>query len=164
MYIMMALFLILLLFYIVMSPTKNSSDEMATVYYILVVPEWLKTISAFAFVGLIIITPLYNVTRLQKSALLTIEADNIFIKGEQIDITIKKRLVSKIYISDLTDWLRRPKNKMQITIRHKKKKLTVFQLKNYDDSDEMFDALSKVDNAEFMFFDKSIPTMHDEEI
>ena len=164
MYIMMALFSILLLFYIVMSPTKNSSDEMATVYYILVVPEWLKTISAFAFVGLIIITPLYNVTRLQKSALLTIEADNIFIKGEQIDITIKKRLVSKIYISDLTDWLRRPKNKMQITIRHKKKKLTVFQLKNYDDSDEMFDALSKVDNAEFMFFDKSIPTMHDEEI
>ena len=163
MYIMMALFVVLFLFYIVMYPTKNASDEMATVYYILVVPDWLKTISAFACVGLLIAVPLYSVTRLQKAALLTIGADNILIKGDKIDITIKNRFITKIYISDLTDLLRRPKNKMQIVIRHRKKMLTVFRLKNYDDSEDVFDALSKIDNAEFMFFDKSIPTMHNEE-
>ncbi len=164
MYIMTALFVVLFLFYIVMYPTKNSSGEMATAYYILVVPDWLKTFSALAFAGLIIVIPLYNVTRLQKAALLTIDTDNVFIKGDKVDITIKNRFITKVYISDLTDLLRRPKNKMQIVIRHRKKKLTVFRLKNYDDSEEVIDALSKVDNAEFMFFDKSIPTMHNEEI
>ena len=163
-YIMMTLFIVLFLFYIVMYPTKTSSDEIATAYYILVVPNWLKMISAFACVGLIIAAPLYSITRLQKAALLTISTDNILIKGDKIDITIKNRFITKIYISDLTDLLRRPKNKVQIVIRHRKKMLTVFRLKNYDDSEEVFDALSKIENAEFIFFDKSIPTMHNEEI
>ncbi len=164
MYIMLVLFLILFLFYAVMSPTKNSSDEMATVYYVLVVPEWLKNISAIALIGMIITIPLYNITRLRKPALLIIRHENIYIKGDQIDLTIKNKLISKIYVADLTDAFKQPKNQMQIVIRHIKKKLTVFYLKNYDDSEELIDALSKIENAEFMFFDKSIPTMHDEEI
>ena len=164
MYIMMALFVVLFLLYMVMYPTENSSDEMATAYYILVVPDWLKAVSACAFAGLIIVIPLYSVTRLQKAALLTIGSDNILIKGDKVDITIKNRFITKIYISDLTDLLRRPKNKMQIVIRHRKKMLTVFRLKNYDDSEEVFDSLSKIENAEFIFFDKSIPTMHNEEM
>jgi hypothetical protein len=164
MYIMIALFVVLFLFYIVMYPTKYSSEEMATVYFILVVPNWLKTISALAFIGLIITFPLYNVTRLQRSALLTISSDNILIKGDTVDITIKSRFITKIYISDLTDLLGRPKNKMQIVIRHRKKMITVLKLKNYNESEEVFDALSKIDNTEFIFFDKSISTMHNEEI
>jgi len=54
-------FLIFLLFYAAMSPTKYSSDEMAVAYYILVIPDWLKNISAIALGSFIILVPFTTV-------------------------------------------------------------------------------------------------------
>jgi hypothetical protein len=161
--IVAALFLIMLLLYLFMLPTKNAPDEMSTAYYILVVPEWLKKLSSFAFVGLIIFIPLYFAARLNKPAILTLSDDTIFIKGKKLDLAIPFKNIKRIYFNDLMNFLRQPKNKMQIVIQQKSNKSTVFLLANYDEADNALDTFSKVNNAEFAFYDDNIVTLHDDE-
>ena len=156
------LLIIMFLLYIFMLPTKNASEEMATAYYILVVPEWLKKISAFAFVGLIIFIPLYFSARLNKPALLTLSDDTIFIKGKKIDLAIPFKNIKRIYFNDLMNLLRKPKDKMQIVIQQKSNKTTVFLLANYDETDLALETFSKINNAEFAFYENNIATNHDD--
>lgn len=158
-----ALFLILLLFYFFMLPVKNAPGEMATGYYILVIPEWLKTLSAIALLGIIIFMPLYFAARLKKPALLTLSDDAILIKGKQLDLTIPFKNIKRIYFNDLKNLLRQPKDKMQIIIQQKSDRLTTFLLANYDDAELALDTLGKINNAEFAFYDNNMATMHDDE-
>lgn len=161
--VVFGLSLIMVLFYLFMLPTKNAPDEMATAYYILVVPEWLKNLSAFAFLGLLIVTPLYFMARLKKPAVLTLSDNFVFIKGKQLDLTIPFNNIKRIYFNDLMNWLRQPKDKMQIVIQQKNNKTTVFLLANYDDADLALDTFSKINNAEFAFFENNMATMHDDD-
>jgi hypothetical protein len=146
-----------------MLPTKNASDEMATAYYILIVPEWLKRLSTFAFVGLIIFIPLYFAARLNQPALLTLSDDTIIIKGKKIDLTIPFKTVKQIYFNDLMNLLRQPKDKMQIVIQQKSNKTTVFLLENYDEADLALETFTKINNAEFAFYDDNMATHHDDD-
>ncbi|MGN6399848.1 MAG: hypothetical protein ACTHMD_05310, partial [Flavisolibacter sp.] len=57
--LMIVLFSFLLLLYFVMIPSDDASGEMKVAYYILVVPEWLKVGSAYSFLGLILLFPIY---------------------------------------------------------------------------------------------------------
>ena len=157
------LFLILLLFYFFMLPTKNASEEMATAYYILVIPEWLKRVSAIALVGIIIFMPLYFVARLKKPALLRLGDDAISIKGKELDLTIPFRNIKRIYFNDLKNLLRQPKDKMQIVIQQKSNKLTTFLLANYDDAELAVDTIGKITSADFAFYDTNMPTIHDDD-
>ena len=59
--------------------------------------------------------------------------------------------------------LRQPKDKMQIAIQQKSNKTTVFLLANYDEADLALDTFSKINNAEFAFYDNSMATMHDDD-
>lgn len=161
--IVAVLFIIMFLLYFFMLPTKNAPDEMATAYYILVVPEWLKRLSAFAFVGLIIFIPLYYAARLNMPALLTLSDDTIFIKGKKIDLTIPCKNIKRIYFNDLMNLLRRPKDKMQIVIQQKSSKTTVFLLANYDETDFALDTFSKINSAEFAFYENNMVTHHDDD-
>ncbi len=161
--IVVVLFLIVFLFYLYMSPTKNTSNEMATVYYILVMPEWLKRISAYAFLGLIIFLPLYFVARVKKSALLIVSDETLFIKGKQLDLIIPFKSIKKIYFNDLKNLLRQSKEKLQVVIQQKSNKSTVFLLANYEEAEIVLDTLSEITNAEFAFYDDNMQTIqHDE--
>ena len=162
-WVTIVLFAIVFLLYLIMTPTKNSSDEMATAYYILVVPDWFKKTSAIALVGLVILMPIYFSARLHKPALLTITPDTILLQGKKMDITIPIHSITKIYFNDLKNLLRRPKNKLQIVVQQKNRKLTIFLLKNYHDGEEAMVTLSKIDKAEFAFYDDNMLTTHDEE-
>lgn len=153
----------LVLFSLTFSPTKYQSDEMKVAYYILVIPDWLKTVSAIAFIGLIITAPVYFSARLHNVALLTITDKEICIKSKQINIEISTSSVAKIYFNDLKNLLRQPKNKLQIVIQQKNKTTTSFLLKNYDDSETALAALSKITNAEFAFYDDKMLTTFDED-
>ena len=158
-----ACFLILLLFYFFMLPTKNVSGEMATGYYILVIPEWLKRLSAIALLGIIIFMPLYFAARLKKPALLTLGHDAIFIKGKQLDLTLPFKNIKRIYFNDLMNLQRQPKDKMQIVIQQKTNKTTTFLLTNYEDAELAVDTLGKITNAEFAFYDDNMVTTHDDD-
>ena len=157
------LLIVLFLFAIVMSPTRYNSDEMKVAYYILVVPDWLKVSSLIAGIGLIVTLKLYFSARFYKPALLTLNSESVIIKGKDIDFNITFGSIAKIYFNDLKDLLRRPKNKLEIAIEQKDKKMLVFLLKNYSDGEKAMDMLGKIDKAEFGFYDFDIATTHEEE-
>jgi len=157
------LFLIMLILYIFMLPTKYTSDEMATAYFILAVPDWLKKLSAIAFIGLIICVPFYFSARLKKPALLTFSGDAISIKGKQLELAIPLKNVKRIYFNDLKNLLRQPKNKMQIVIQEKGDKLTTFFLANYEEGELALDTFGQLNTVEFAFYDDNMATMHDDE-
>jgi hypothetical protein len=94
---------------------------------------------------------------------LTISGDELFIKGKQIDLTIPFRNIKRVYFNDLKNLLGQPKEKMQIVIQQKTNKMTTFLLANYDDVEFAIDTLGKINDAEFAFFDRNMPTSHDDE-
>jgi hypothetical protein len=158
-----SLFLLACFFYLFMLPTKKASDEMATVYYIFVMPYWLKKLFAIAFAGLIIFIPMYFVARVNQPGSLTVSHSNILIKGRQLNLAIPLKNIKKIYFNDLKNLLRQPKYKMQIVIQEKSSKCTVFLLANYGDAEDALDTLSKITDAEFAFYDDNMLTTHDDE-
>ncbi len=122
----------------------------------------VEKISAIALIGLIIFIPIYFCARLKKPALLTLSDATILIKGKQLDLTIHFRNIKRVYFNDLKNLLQQPKDKMQIVIQQKSDKLTTFLLANYDDAELALDTFSKINNAEFSFYDDNMATMHDD--
>ena len=52
---------------------------------------------------------------------------------------------------------------MQIVIQQKGNTTAVFVLANYEDAYEALDTLSKIDNANFAFYDDNMQTLHNDE-
>lgn len=156
-------FSVLFILYLIMLPTRHASGEMATAYYILVVPEWLKTSSAYAGLGLLIITPLYYSARLHKPAMLIVQQDHILIAGKQLELNIPFRKIDKVFCNDLHNLVRKPKGILQFVIKQKRRKVTTFRLKHYDQGEEVLSTLSRLENVEFAFYeDNMIGDHHDE--
>ncbi len=158
-----ALAILVFLLYFAMLPTKHSSGEMATVYYILAIPDWLKKSSAIGLVGLIILTPVYISLRLSTPALLTIQNETILIEENRKSLTIQNDSVTKIFFNDLTDLLKQPKYKIEIALKYKYDKTIIFRLKYYIDADDVLTALSNITNADFLFHNTPLWTMFDKE-
>jgi hypothetical protein len=159
-----ACMIVLFIFYLVMSPGKNASEEMTTAYYILVVPEWLKEISFYAFIVLIILTPIYFRARLYKNATLTFWLNEILIEGKVIYKSLPFDSIKQVWGNDLKNSLREPKNKLQIVLRQKSGKDTTFFLKNYDLSDDFMEtAMDILKEAKFSSYDSEAVAMHDDD-
>ena len=127
-----------------MLPIRHASGEMATAYYILVVPEWLKTSSAYAGLGLLIVTPLYYSARLHKPAKLVVHGNHLSITGKQVELNIPFRKIDKVFCNDLHNLLRKPKGVLQFVIKQKRRKVTTFRLRYYDQGEEVVRTLSRL--------------------
>lgn len=136
---------------------------MTTAYYILVVPEALKTLSAFSGIGLLITVSLYYSARLHKPALLTFHQDHISINGKEIDISISHKEIDKIFCNDLKNLFRKPKNKLQFVIRQKRRRSTTFMLKHYEQGEEFLEELSTLEKVGFAFYDDDMVGDHHDE-
>ena len=137
-----------------MYPTKNSSEEMSIAYYILVVPEWLKQISSYAFIGFIILTPIYFRARLYKNATLIFGLHEILIKGKTINKSLPFDSIKGVWGNDLKNLLGKPKNKLQVVLRQKSGKETTFFLKNYSFSEDFMEtAMDILKEAKFSSYD-----------
>jgi len=75
---------------------------------------------------------------------------------------IESNDISKVYFNDQTDLFRQPKYKMQIAIKFKYGKHIVFQLQNYDDTDDILTTLSNITKAEFTFLETRFITIFDD--
>ena len=124
--------LILFVLYLIMIPASNSPGEIKTVYFILVVPDWLKVLSVCCGFGLIILIPLYYHARLHKSANLTFHKDHFAIAGKQINRVFPYTFIKKVFCNDLHNMFRKPKGILQFVIREKKGKETTFRMKRYE--------------------------------
>src|SRR5690348_5588836 len=107
--VMVALFIFLFLLSLFMIPSKDVSDEMKVAYYILVVPEWLKEASTYSFLGLIVVIPLYSVSRSYNPAILEIQKEEIIITGAKMDRVLPINSVKRITLNDVRHLIRRPK-------------------------------------------------------
>lgn len=156
-------FAVLFILYLIMLPTRHASGEMATAYYILVVPEWLKIISAYSGLGLLIVTPLYYKARLHKPAILKFHQDHLTITGKQIDFNIPFRKVDRVFCNDLHNLLRKPKGILQFVIRQKRRIVTTFRLRHYEEGEAVLSAFSQAGNIQFAFYEDDMVGDHDDE-
>lgn len=154
---------VLFILYLIMLPTRYASGEMATAYYILVVPEWLKTISAYAGLGLLMVTPLYYSARLHKPAKLIVHQDCLSITGKQVELNIPFGKIDKVFCNDLYNLFRKPKGILQFVLKQKRRKVTTFRLKHYDQGEEVLSTLSRLENVEFAFYEEDMIGDHHDE-
>lgn len=164
--IMIFFFAFLFLLYVVMYPAihSQSSSEMQTAYYILVVPDALKTLSSYSFIGLIVVVPLYYRARLHKPAILRFNENSLSVTGEKISIDILKRHIRKVYFNDLKNAFGEPKEKIQVVIQQNSYKNTTFRLKHYEQGGELIDALGSLDNVVFAGYEKEMVGDHEEDV
>lgn len=162
---MIFFFAFLFLLYIVMYPAihSQSSSEMQAAYYILVVPDVLKALSSYSFIGLLIIVPLYYRARLHKPAILRFGENSIYVTGEKISIEISKCRISKVFFNDLKDVFGKPKEKIQVVIQQNGYKKTTFRLKHYEQGGEIIDALGSLKNIELAGYEKEMAGDHQED-
>lgn len=156
-------FAILFILYLIMLPTNHSSGEMKTAYFILVVPDTLKSLSAYSFLGLLIIVPLYNSARLHKPAILTFHEDHITIAGKKIDFNIPYKKVDKVYCNDLHNLFRKPKGILQFVLRQKNRKVTTFRLKHYEQGEEVLSSLAIKQKFTIAFYEHDMVGNHHDE-
>lgn len=137
-----------------MSLTKNVYFQMATVYYILTVPYWMKEIPFYAFIAFVILTPIYFRARLYKNATLIFGLHEILIKGKTINKSLPFDSIKGVWGNDLKNLLGKPKNKLQVVLRQKSGKETTFFLKNYDFSEDFMEtAMDILKEAKFSSYD-----------
>jgi hypothetical protein len=139
--------LFLFLLYLIMMPSDKSSDEMKTAYYILVVPEWLKSFSAYSFLGLLLLIPIYSISKSYKGGYIKISNEFIELSGGGNDKKIPIAAINKIMLNDVTRF-RRPHEAMEILIFQKPNRKTSFLLKHYIQSEEFIHALVQLETVE----------------
>jgi hypothetical protein len=155
----------LFLLYLVMLPAvhSESSAEMQTAYYILAVPESLKVLSSYSFLGLVVFVPLYYPARLHRPAILRFDDNNLVITGKKVSVDIPKNRIRKVYCNDLKNIFGEPKDKLQVVVQQHAFRKTTFRLKNYEQGGEMIDAFGTLDNAILAGYDREMVGDHDED-
>lgn len=162
---MIFFFAILFMFYVVMYPAihSQSSSEMQTAYYILVVPNSLKVISSYSFIGLLIVVPLYYKAKLLKQATLKFEEDKVYILGRKISIDIAVSRIEKVYCNDLKNAFDEPKGILQVVIQQKGGAQTTFRLKEYEHGGELIEAVGTLQGVTLAGYDREMVAEHDDE-
>src|SRR4030095_286562 len=160
--IIAAFLFFLFLLYLVMVPSGRSSDEMKVAYYILVVPEWLKEASAYSFIGLILLVPLYIISKSRKGAKLTID-NNAFTISDKQRRTIPVGSITKIILNDVKYYIRREKNATEIIIKQDRGSTTSFLLKHYEQTEELMEALILFENIELVLYNEIAIESHDDD-
>jgi hypothetical protein len=163
--LMIFLLTFLSILYVVMYPAlhSKSSGEMQAAYYILVVPDALKTLSSYSFFGLLVVVPLYYRARLHKPATLSFEGERLCIDGRSIKIDIPIERIEKVFCNDLKNAFGEPKGKLQVVVRQKNRTLTTFRLKDYEQGGELVDKIGTLQDVTLAGYDKEMVTEHDDE-
>ena len=163
--VMIFLLTFLFMLYVVMYPAihSKSSGEMQMAYYILVVPDALKTLSSYSFFGLLIVVPLYYRARLHKPAILRFGDNNISITGRQISIDIPKTRIKKVYCNDLKNAFGEPKERLQVIIQQNAYTQTAFRLRIYEEGGELIDAFGELEGVKLAGYDKEMVGDHQED-
>jgi hypothetical protein len=146
--LMAVCFVFLFLLYLIMIPSDKSSHEMQTAYYILVVPEWLKAFSAYSFVGLLLLIPIYSVSKSYKAGTVKISEQFIEIEGVGNDKKISVNSIQRIILNDVKRF-RRPHEATEIIIFQERNKKTSFLLRYYVQSEEFINALAQFETIDF---------------
>jgi hypothetical protein len=159
--LMMVLAFFLILWDIVMAPTRSASQEMSAVYFMLVVPGWLKATLLVSGAGFFVIAPLYYLVRIRVRAVLTFRQDEIDIVAGKERITIPHRLIVKVFCNDVQSLQGIPKGQLQIVL-FQKMMVTTFRLRNYMEAEEFMSAFALIPDIPFYFY--TMAALEDDEL
>jgi hypothetical protein len=159
--LLMVFFVCLFLFYLFMYPSKGSTEEMQVAYYMLVVPDWLKIVSAYSFLGFGVVLLLYNVSKSYHPRSIQF-FEEYFLITDTSPRQIPVKSIRKIFFNDVRRWIKKPRQATEIVITQTGSRKTSFLLKNYDESEEFVDCLSKLE-IEFAFYNELSINTHDDD-
>ena len=160
--VMATFFTFLFLLYLIMVPSDKASGEMKVAYYILVVPEWLKQASGYSFIGLLLLMPIYEISKTHQNALLSLNESNFQLSGADMDKTIPVDSIRKIMLNDVRRGLQR-KETIEVVIKQSYNRTTSFLLKHHLQAEELVQALSIYDKIEFAFYNEYSMMTHDDD-
>ena len=92
-----------------------------------------------------------------------VHLDYLSISGKQLDINIPGKKVDKVFCNDLHNLFRKPKGILQFVIKQKRRKVTTFRLKHYDQGEEVLSALFSLGNMQFAFYEDDMIGDHQDE-
>lgn len=133
---------------------------MRVAYYILVVPKWLQNASAYSFLGLIILMPVYSISKTFHPALLVVDDTAVCICKKENKQTIPLNSITKIIISEMKPFFR--KERTEIILKQGTRKSTSFLLEHFIQTEELMELFIKFENIEFAFSRFALET-HDED-
>lgn len=163
-YLLTGCSIILFIIYFLFVSSDRQSTEMKTVYYILVIPEFVKKVLIISIIGLLITYPLYYKLRFYKSANLVLLPDVLNIVGKSINIVLPIKNISKVYCMDEKDRDGFPKGRLTFYFQQKRKESTLrIRLKDYAEVDTLMDQLTKYNQLNFNVYDFDIsPTIEED--
>jgi hypothetical protein len=160
--LMFACFVFLMLLYLFMYPSNGSSREMQVAYYILVVPEWLKELSAYSFLGFILLIPIYSISKSYKPGMVSFKENIIEIQGQSTR-QLSLESVKKVFVNDVKRWFTTPSEAIEVVIKQTGDRRTSFLLKHYEEAEAFIESLSRLENVEFVFYNEFSMNTHDDD-
>lgn len=147
------LFFALLVIDLFFLPTIHSSDEMKVAYYILVIPNIVKTALNITGAGILIALPLYLAAKYHRNVILTFGADEITLTGKKLDIRIAIHSLHYVYCADPRTDTGFPAGKLTIYFERKDESTTKVRLRDYGDMDAFMSRLTQYKGIDFKMYD-----------
>jgi hypothetical protein len=136
---------------------------MKVAYFILAVPKFVKKALLVSGLGFFAILPLYIFVRLYRKAIMTFNSDNVLMTGQNVNIIIPIRAISKVYCTDAKKINGEPKEKFVIHFQQKNGRSTRVRLSNYWQAEQVIHQMAQYEKIDFSFYDFDVSPVIDEE-
>jgi len=137
--------LTLLLAYIFIVPSGQSTNEMQIVAVFKIIPENVQFFLLYFGVTTILLYPLYKYVKMYRRAVLTFNDQFLSIQGKNINLKIPVDTISKIYFKDPNNYRGESKENLTIYIQEKFMNTTTLKIKNYSNAGELITGLTNID-------------------
>ncbi len=162
-YALMVCVIALFLINIFFLPTQYASAEMKTAYFILLTPDFIKNSLLVFGIGFLTITPFYTFLRLYRKAYMIFNPDNILLSGQNVNICIPIKTISKVYCMDARRTDGQPKEKFTIFFQQKRDKSIRVKLKKYEQAESVITQMAQYVGLNVNFYDFDVNPASDEE-
>jgi hypothetical protein len=143
----------ILLTYAIFTPSKHSSLEMKSAYFILAIPSFIKYIIIFSFPGFILFHFLYEKVRKYRGCILLFSEEALLIRGKITKMKILVSQIRNIICIDEKDLQGGLKLNLVIYIVQKSSKVIRLTLQDYSYAEEFMEKLTNYSNINFKFYD-----------
>jgi hypothetical protein len=134
-------------------PTRGSSLEMKTAFFIFVIPVVIKKLFMLGVIGTIITGILQSLARRHKNALLNFNPDGIQVTGNKVHISIPLTEIRWIEVIDPRSIGGVPKGKLRLEIMDRWERTVDIRLTDYSRVEELMDDLEKYKDINIKIYD-----------
>ena len=152
-FIVFVCFLGVLLTYVILSPSRYSSVEMQTAYFILAIPEAIKYIIIYSLPGFILFYFLYIKLRKYRECIFLFSSDAFIIRGKVTKLKISVSQIKEVVCIDEKDLQGGLKFNLIVYLILRTSKTIRLTLHDYSEVDDFMEKLISYSSLNFKFFD-----------